>query len=61
MKELKYNGSQYQIQNVARGEKTTIIYVYKNKTQYILKAPKKSDGLEYFGPGSGSWILEVDN
>ena len=61
MEELKYHGSQYQIENVARGEKTTITYVYKNKTQYILKAPIKSDVLEYFGAGSGRWILEVDN
>ena len=30
------------MENVARGEMTTITYVYKKKTLYIFKAPKKS-------------------
>ena len=61
LENLKYHGSQYQIDNVARGEMTTRSHVYKKKTQSIFKAPKETEVLEYFGAGSGSWILEIQN
>ena len=59
LENLKYHGSQYQIDNVARGEMTTRSHVYKKKTQSIFKAPIETEFLEYFGAGSGSWILEI--
>ena len=57
LENLKYHGSQYQIDNVARGEMTTITYVYKKKTLYIFKAPKKSKFLNILvlEVGAGSW------
>ena len=61
LENLKYHGSQYQIDNVARGEMTTRSHVYKKKTQSIFNAPKETEVLEYFGAGSGSWILEIQN
>ena len=61
LENLKYHGSQYQIDNVARGEMTTRSHVYKKKTQSIFKAPIETEFLEYFGAGSGSWILEIQN
>ena len=48
-------------ENVARCQMTTKSYVYKKKTQSIFKDPKNSEVLDYFGTGSGSWILEIHN
>ena len=61
LENLKYHGSQYQIDIVARGEMTTRSHVYKKKTQSIFKDPKETEVLVYFGAGSGSWILEIQN
>ena len=62
VEELKYHGSQYQMENVARGEMTTITYVYKKKTLYIFKAPKKSKFLNILvlEVGVWSWKSRID-
>ena len=54
LENLKYHGSQYQIDNVARGEMTIRSSVNKKKTQKAIIAPKKSEVSNQSGAGSGS-------